>query len=289
MTAENVQEQPPVNEVAEEVTNNIDVNPSKSIEEAKIENPAPAADPVDGEVKTSTDPIQQETVEEDQDEANAAPESDPVKSATETAVELVHEMAQELSKAPAAEPEQNHDTASEPPKAPAAEPDQQRDELNENLAYLENVRISGTDVQKDALAAIEQFCSVMKPRSMISADQANAAQRDFLDFMTVLLRKREYDDFRKGWATLLVYFAEYHGDRPTASDYSALSEYSTSRHIDNWKKHEQAAAFCNLISLLRGTRRVETRKADAKRFLLDKISNEVIGANGLSHLQRFYG
>ncbi len=271
MTAENVQEQPPVNEVTEEVSNDTNVDPSKSNEEAKIENSAPAADPIDGEVKTPADPIQQETVEEGQGEANAAPESDPVKSATETAVELVHELANELS------------------KAPAAEPEQQRDALNENQAYLENVRISGTDVQKDALAAIEQFCSVMKPRSMISADQANAAQRDFLDFMTVLLRKREYEDFRKGWATLLVYFAEYHGDRPTASDYSALSEYSTSRHIDNWKKHEQAAAFCNLISLLRGTRRVETRKADAKRFLLDKISNEVIGANGLSHLQRFYG
>lgn len=290
MSNENIQEQPPVDETGTIDQQNSEQTPVKSEEVAKEEAQAGNGD-VAGEVQavadTAQDAIDEEAEGRDTDMNAAEGEAQP--SATETAVNLVHEMAEDLAAvenkpAPAA-------------KTPVVETNEkqvqlestQKDNLSENQEYLENVRNSGTNIQKEALAAIEQFCSVMKPRAMITSEQANSAQRDFLDFLTVLLRKREYDDFRKGWSTLLVYFAEYHGDRPTASDYSALSEYSTSRHIEDWKKHEHAAAFCNLISLLRGTRRVETRKADAKRFLLDKVSNEVIGELGLSHLQRFYG
>lgn len=159
---------------------------------------------------------------------------------------------------------------------------------SENLTYLQNIRENGTPVQKQALETIELFCKRMTPRAPITAQQAIEAQRDLLDFITVILRK-DYEEFRKGWAVLLVYFAEHHGDRPSAKDYTALSEYSTSRHLDAWTDDDRANAYNNLVTLLRVTRNTETRKQDVKRIRLDQIAPGFLNARSQDNLQRFYG
>lgn len=161
------------------------------------------------------------------------------------------------------------------------------DHRSENLIYLEDVRANGTPLQKQALAAIELFVERMKPRSPISEEKAVEAQRDFLDLITVILRK-DFQEFRKAWAVLLVYFAEYHGDRPTAKDYSALSEYSTSRCLDAWNDNERSEAYNNFMTLLRVTRNIETRKQDVKRIRLDAIAPSLLSDRAKDNLQRFY-
>lgn len=161
------------------------------------------------------------------------------------------------------------------------------DHRSENLIYLEDVRTNGTPLQKQALAAIELFVERMKPRSPISEEKAVEAQRDFLDLITVILRK-DFQEFRKAWAVLLVYFAEYHGDRPTAKDYSALSEYSTSRCLDAWNDNERSEAYNNFMTLLRVTRNIETRKQDVKRIRLDAIAPSLLSDRAKDNLQRFY-
>lgn len=160
-------------------------------------------------------------------------------------------------------------------------------DTSENKEYLDNIRENGTVIQKQALDALDQFCTRMRPRAPITAVQAMEAQRDLLDFMTVLLRK-DYEDFRKGWSTMLVYFAEHHGDRPTAKDYTALSEYSTSRHLDSWKDEDRAGAYNNLLTLLRVTRNSNTRKQDVKRIRLDMLAPTFLNARCMDNLQRFY-
>lgn len=158
---------------------------------------------------------------------------------------------------------------------------------SENKEYLDNIRENGTLIQKQAIEVLDLFCSRMRPRAPITAAHAMEAQRDLLDFITVLLRK-DYEDFRKGWATMLVYFAEFHGDRPTAKDYTPLSEYSTSRHLDSWKDEERASAYNNLLTLLRITRNGATRKQDVKRVRLDAIAPTFLNARCMDNLQRFY-
>lgn len=159
--------------------------------------------------------------------------------------------------------------------------------LSEELQYIEEVRRSGTDLQKIALSSIEAFCEAMKPRVPLTSTQANSAQRDLLSLFLMILRK-DYEDFRKAWSLLLVYFAAHHGDRPTAVDYTALSEYSTGRYIDDWADVERAEAFVELTTLLRITRKTATRKNDVKRIRLDKVAAGLLSDHAKDNLQRFY-
>lgn len=221
-------------------------------------------------------------------EAPAAPEAAP-------AAEVVAPVTVETPAAPGVSDGSVEKAPEVAPVAPvvqeapvaAAAPAEPKAASSENLEYLENIRSNGTPIQKQALETVELFCSRMRPRAPITAEQAMTAQRDMLDFLTVLLRK-DYEDFRKGWATLLVYFAEHHGDRPTAKDYTPLSEYSTSRHLDAWKDEERANAYNNLLTLLRITRNNETRKQDVKRIRLEAIAPTFLNARCMDNLQRFY-
>ena len=162
-----------------------------------------------------------------------------------------------------------------------------KEEVSENLEYLEKVRVSGDPIQKIVLTSIEAFCETMKPRAPLSEEAAIAAERGLLDLVLLVLRK-DYEEFRKGWSTLLVYFDAHHGDRPTANNYSALSEYSTSRYLDRWTDSERAEAYVNLVTLLRATRKLSTRKQDAKRVILDKIAPSILTERMLDNIKRFY-
>lgn len=166
----------------------------------------------------------------------------------------------------------------------AAEPELN---LSDAEVYLARIRDQGEPIQRLALEGIEQFCQRMPPRAPITANAAMAAKRDFLDLLVVILRK-EYEEFRRGWSTLLVYFAAHHGDRPTASNYTSLSEYSTNRYLDAWTDDLQAEAYMSLITLLRVTRNAETRKNDAKRIRLEAVAPDYLSDRARDNLVRFY-
>lgn len=159
---------------------------------------------------------------------------------------------------------------------------------NDNVKYLDGVREQGTELQKRALAAIENFVQGMRPRQPLDEAKAITVQRDFLSHLLSILKK-DYADFKPAWTTLLVYFAEHHGQRPTAKDYTALSEYSTDRYTFAWKDQDKMAAYTGLVTLLRATRNTATRKQDAKTVRIDLISPSVLDQKMISNLQQFYG
>ena len=273
------------NDAAEEIQNEAGVDDVGSEEQV-----APAAELLEEvqEVKEGESDSNEgaEPIEPDTASATAEPTFEAAEPSAATTDPLSPGVQDASTAAPVAE------AVSEP--IPVAEPVveiqpavDQSEGSSENQQYLNNIRENGTLIQKQALDALDQFCTRMRPRAPISATQAMEAQRDLLDFITVLLRK-DYEDFRKGWATMLVYFAEHHGDRPTAKDYTPLSEYSTSRHLDSWKDEERANAYNNLLTLLRVTRNSETRKQDVKRVRLDAIAPTFLNARCMDNLQRFY-
>ena len=273
------------NDAAEEIQNEAGVDDVGSEEQV-----APAAELLEEvqEVKEGESDSNEgaEPIEPDTASATAEPTFEAAEPSAAPADPLSPGVQDASTAAPVAE------VVSEP--IPVAEPVveiqpavDQSEGSSENQQYLNNIRENGTLIQKQALDALDQFCARMRPRAPISATQAMEAQRDLLDFITVLLRK-DYEDFRKGWATMLVYFAEHHGDRPTAKDYTPLSEYSTSRHLDSWKDEERANAYNNLLTLLRVTRNSETRKQDVKRVRLDAIAPTFLNARCMDNLQRFY-
>lgn len=247
--------------------------PEAQLQEAPEAAPvAPGAE----EAEAAEVPAEPAAVEEVPAEAEAAPVAQPEEpAAPEAPVEPV---------APAPEV----DSAVQPAAPEAAESVQAEEtEVSEELQYIEEVRRSGTDLQKIALNSIEAFCASMKPRVPMTAAQANTAQRDLLSLLLLVLRK-DYEDFRKAWSLLLVYFAAHHGDRPTATNYTALSEYSTGRYIDDWADVERAEAFVDLTTLLRVTRKIATRKDDVKRIRLDKVASGILSDRAKDNLQRFY-
>lgn len=246
---------------------------------------APVAPGVE-EAETPEAPIEPAAVEVAAVEGEAEPIAQPEEPAAPEAP--VEHAAPEVPPVEPSAPAPEAVAAVQPvvPETPApVQPEET--EPSEELQYIEEVRRSGTDLQKIALNSIEAFCAAMKPRVPMTAAQANTAQRDLLSLLLLVLRK-DYDDFRKAWSLLLVYFAAHHGDRPTATNYTALSEYSTGRYIDDWADVERAEAFVDLTTLLRVTRKIDTRKDDVKRIRLDKVASGILSDRAKDNLQRFY-
>lgn len=160
-------------------------------------------------------------------------------------------------------------------------------ELSEEEQYLEKIRVDGTTEQKRMLAAIETFVQNLRPKTVIDPNKGVRYQYEFLQHLLWILEK-DYDIFRAGWNVLLVYFSLHHG-RSTPSDYTALSEYSTTRFLFAWNKGEERCnAYRNLITLLRATRNKDTRKHDIKTIMIDKIAPDVITQKAVDNLKKFY-
>lgn len=175
----------------------------------------------------------------------------------------------------------------EPVKAEPATSTEAPRELTEEEQYLEKIRVEGTVEQKRMLAAIETFVQNLRPKTVIEPDKGVRYQYEFLQHLLWILEK-DYDVFRAGWNVLLVYFGLHHG-RSTPSEYTALSEYSTTRFLFAWNKGEERCnAYRNLITLLRATRNKDTRKHDIKTIMIDKIAPDVISQKAVDNLKKFY-
>ena len=160
-------------------------------------------------------------------------------------------------------------------------------EPNEELDYINKMRTEGTEIQKRILAAIETFVGQMQPRVAIIPTKGVSYQYEFLQHLLWLLEKN-YEEFRGGWNLLLVYFSVFHG-KPTAANYSALSEFSTNRFLPFWTKGEDKAdAYRNLITVLRATRNRATRKHDINTISLERIAPGVLSSQALDNLKTFY-
>lgn len=164
---------------------------------------------------------------------------------------------------------------------PAAKP------ASEEEAYLEDVRENGTEVQKRILAAVETFAEKLKPRSPITPSECSKCQYEFLGHLSWAMKK-DYEDFRKAWNVLLVYFFVNHGTS-NSRDYTALSEFSTNRYLSAWTKGaESCMVYANLITLLRATRNAKTRKHDIRTIDLNKVGAGYLSPEQIENLKKFY-
>lgn len=227
-------------------------------------------------------------IEETQEEAvvtETVVTQEPAVEVTETAEAPVPEVEEPVQEVVEAKPEVVE--VKEPVKAEPATSTEAPRELTEEEQYLEKIRIEGTVEQKRMLAAIETFVQNLRPKTVIEPDKGVRYQYEFLQHLLWILEK-DYDVFRAGWNVLLVYFGLHHG-RSTPSDYTALSEYSTTRFLFAWNKGEERCnAYRNLITLLRATRNKETRKHDIKTIMIDKIAPDVISQKAVDNLKKFY-
>ena len=254
--------------IVEETTEEVAVEETQVVQPEVQEVPAvEETQPTDLGVQDASDPVSQPAV-------NIAAEmpqvSDPIEDGS-----LVKVMEQATTAAPVVQS-----------AAPVVEVQTPSDKTEEEL-YLDKVRESGTDVQKRMLAAVETFASKMKPRVEIDPSKGVTFQVEFLDHMLWLLKK-DYETFRSGWNVLLVYFGLYHGVN-SARNYTALSEFSTTRFLFAWTKGvDKCNCYRNLITLLRATRNKDTRKHDIKTINLAFIGPNVLGEEELNNLKQFY-
>lgn len=240
-------------------------------------------------VSQGDDPVEDGTLEEAMEKApvesaaeqssseepgNEEPEVPAVPAVEEAKAPVVQEPVSPAAQAPAQEPEQA--------AAPAADR-----KLTEEEAYLDDIRVNGTVEQKRMLAAVETFAQQLKPKMAIDPEKGAKYQHEFLKHLLWILEK-EYEAFRGGWNVLLVYFFVYHGTNSVQS-YTALSEFSTTRFMHSWTKGQDACnAYRNLITLLRATRKKETRKHDIKTINLQLIAPNVLSEKAINNLKQFY-
>lgn len=259
------QEVTPVEQAPETQEVQVEAAEIQQASEPVVETPEPAAEPV-------VAPVVEEPVAEAPKET-AAPAAQPKDLGTQ-------DQSTQL-----AAPVQPAAPAKTAPKAEV----KKDDTVAEGEAYLDNIRVKGTEVQKRMLAAVETFAERLRPKMEVDAIKGVEYQVEFLDHMLWVLGKEDYEEFRKGWNVLLVYFHLYHGVN-TASNYTALSEFSTTRFMHAWTKGElKANAYRNLITLLRATRDPETRKHSIMTIDLAKVGAELFGETELNNLKRFYG
>jgi len=210
---------------------------------------------------------------------------EPAVEVTETAEAPAPEVEEPVQEVVEVKPEVVEEQ--EPVKAEPATSTEAPRELTEEEQYLEKIRVEGTVEQKRMLAAIETFVQNLRPKTVIEPDKGVRYQYEFLQHLLWILEK-DYDVFRAGWNVLLVYFGLHHG-RSTPSEYTALSEYSTTRFLFAWNKGEERCnAYRNLITLLRATRNKDTRKHDIKTIMIDKIAPDVISQKAVDNLKKFY-
>lgn len=213
-------------------------------------------------------------------------ENDPIESGEMQ--ETIDALSATETVTPAATPVA--DDAGDAPAAPAVDaglPQAAAAELTEEEAFLADVAVNGTEVQKRMLNAICDFSFRLRPKAPIQPADCNKAQHEFLRHLQWLLKK-DFNEFRQGWATLLIYFSVNHGT-PTPRDYSALSEYSATRYMNHWSKsNEEAQLFTDLITLLRTTRNASTRKHNVKMISLEKIGVGLFTDKEISNLKQFY-
>lgn len=201
--------------------------------------------------------------------------------------------ATEAAVAPAPAPEvKKAAVEAEPVKAveaPAPTPvTETKEDESEEIKYLNNIRANGTESQKRILAAVESFANFFVPRAELVAKAAVTQQFEFLRHIQAILEK-EYEEFRGCWNVLLVYFSAYHG-APNARNYTPLSEFSTNRYLHAWTKGEDKCnAYRSLVTLLRATRNISTRKHDVKTINFDAIGKNVLSGEAIANLKKFYG
>ena len=266
----------------------------EEVQQTPLENPEAVEQAVEETVTetvasevpvTETVAVEEASVQEEVAVTETVVIQEPAVEVTETAetpTPTVEEPVQEVVEAKAEVVE-----VQEPVKAEPATSTEAARELTEEEQYLEKIRVEGTVEQKRMLAAIETFVQNLRPKTVIEPDKGVRYQYEFLQHLLWILEK-DYDVFRAGWNVLLVYFGLNHG-RSTPSEYTALSEYSTTRFLFAWNKGEERCnAYRNLITLLRATRNKDTRKHDIKTIMIDKIAPDVISQKAVDNLKKFY-
>ncbi len=154
--------------------------------------------------------------------------------------------------------------------------------------YLDDILINGNDIQKRMLASLQAFEEGLRPRTPIADAVGAKIQYEFLSALLWLMKK-DYGEFRDGWNTVLIFFAEKHGETNGSANYTALSEYSTGRFLSVWSKGaESCTAYSRLIALIRATRHAEKRKTEMKSIDLAKIAPTILTDEMLSNLKNFY-
>lgn len=162
--------------------------------------------------------------------------------------------------------------------------------VSENQAYLDDAAANGIQAQKIAIASLNNFCERFQPRVPMNPDQAVRWHKEFYQDLLYIL-SLDFEEFKKAWATILIYFAEHHGDNPTQKNYTPLSEYSTSRYTDQWHKegdHKVISTYTNLIQLARRTRSKALRQAMPGTIQLDKVGPQVLTEKQVQNLKDFY-
>ena len=154
--------------------------------------------------------------------------------------------------------------------------------------FLAGVRLTGTPLQKNIIAALDLFCDRMAPRKPITEEAALRAQGDLLGWFDRVLNA-PIGEFKQAWAVVLLYFKVNHGNANSPSSYTALSEYRSASFLDKWTDEDRSIAFVDLMTLARATRVVETRKHDIKRIALDRVAPGFLDEEKLNKLKNFYG
>lgn len=164
------------------------------------------------------------------------------------------------------------------------------DHVSENQAYLTDAAENGIQAQKIIIASLNNFCDRFLPRVPLNPEQAVRWHKEFYQDLLYIL-SLDFEEFKKAWATILIYFAEHHGDNPTQKNYTALSEYSTSRYTDQWHRegdHKTISTYTNLIQLIRRTRSKALRQAMPGTIQLDKVGPQALTEKQVQNLKDFY-
>lgn len=165
------------------------------------------------------------------------------------------------------------------------------------LEYFDRIAVEGTDIQKQALLSISNYCNQTRPKVIVSEKDFIEHQRTLFSNLRAVAEKKEYDDFRQGWNIYQKYFQAHHDvngvfGNNSVRDYTALSEYRIFQtRMGAWKgREEEYGVFRIIITILRTCRNPETAKQEARTIDFDRLAGtRFISEVGINNLKQFYG
>lgn len=147
--------------------------------------------------------------------------------------------------------------------------------------YLDDVKVNGTVLQKNLIAALDKYLEDLKPRKPVTVDKGANLQYLFWKTLHSTIEYSTQEEFKSLWTIVLAYFNLFKDD--------AFHERYVYRFAEYWAANEdELSAFQRLLNLIKLTADPKERALGLKQVNVEKSLELIFSEQGRQKLLNFY-
>ena len=147
--------------------------------------------------------------------------------------------------------------------------------------YLDDIKVNGTVLQKNLIAALDKYLEDLKPRKPVTVDKGANIQYLFWKTLHSVIENSSQEEFKSLWTIVLAYFNLFKDD--------AFHERYVYRFAEYWAANEdELSAFQRLLNLIKLTADPKERALGLKQVNVEKSLELIFSEQGRQKLLNFY-